>query len=129
MKKHELIIEKADTGYLGRVLYEDNLIVDEADTIEELEAKIKVVLVKFHSLNAKDIRFKRSFDLSELFRVFDVLKISAVAVHAGINPSLLRQYVIGNKFPSSNQTRKIEETIQRIGNELKDIYIISERES
>ncbi|TWI84098.1 hypothetical protein [Chitinophaga japonensis] len=122
----ELIIEKADVGFLGRVHCEDNLIIDEADNLETLEENIKKALKEFHGLNPKDVKFERKYDLSALFEKFNYLKISIVAELAGLNASLLRQYVTGVKHPSVSQAKKIEEAIHRIGNELNRIHVYAE---
>lgn len=118
-----LIIEKADEGYLGRVEYQDNLIVDEADDLLSLERKIMKALKNFHGLNPNEIDFDYRYDLTVLFEKFNYLKISIVAEIAGINPSLLRQYVTGLKHASAAQAKKIEETIHKIGKELKQVHV------
>lgn len=123
MLKQELIIEKADSGFLGRVQYDDNLIVDEANTLQELESQMRNLLHDFHDLDPTAITFDIKYDLSSLFEKFAVLKISTVAELAGINSSLLRQYVNGIKHPSEAQAKKIEETLHDIGSELKNISV------
>jgi hypothetical protein len=120
-----LIIEKADEGYLGRVEYQDNLIVDEANDIPSLEKKIRKALKNFHGLNPDEIEFDYRYDLTVLFEKFNYLKISIVAELAGINASLLRQYVTGVKHPSAAQAKKIEDTIHKIGKELKQVHVYS----
>jgi hypothetical protein len=118
-----LIIEKADEGFLGRVEYQDNLIVDEADDIPSLEKKIRKALKNFHGLSPDEITFDYRYDLTVLFEKFNYLKISIVAELAGINPSLLRQYVTGVKHASAAQAKKIEDTIHMIGKELKQVHV------
>lgn len=120
-----LIIEKADEGYLGRVEYDDNLVVDEAEDLYSLEKKIKKALKSFHGLNPDEVNFDYRYDLTVLFEKFNYLKISIVAELAGVNPSLLRQYVTGIKHPSASQAKKIEETIHKIGKELKQVHVYS----
>ena len=124
MKKQELIIEKADVGYFARTLIEDNLIVEQGTSVEELAQLMKRLIKEFHQID--DIQFKIMYDLSALFENFNYLNISAVADLAGVNSSLLRQYVSGVKYPSSRQVKKIEDALHRIGNELKSIRIYNE---
>ena len=125
MKRLMLIIEKADHGFFGRTIYNENLIADEANTIIKLEDKIKKALKRYHGLKSEEIQFDHSYDLSVLFENFKYLKISNVAELAGINASLLRQYAIGNKNASSIQAKKVEDTIHKIGRELLDVKIYS----
>ncbi|MET7000163.1 hypothetical protein [Chitinophaga defluvii] len=119
----ELIIEKAYRGFFGRVLYKNNLIVDEASTIPKLQAQLKKLLKTTHGLKPNEIEFDIKYDLTVLFEKLNYLKISTVANLANINASLLRQYVSGVKFPSPAQAKKIEEAIHQIGEELKGIHI------
>ena len=123
MKKLTLIIEKADHGFFGRITYNENLIAEEANTLIKLEDNIKKAIKKYHGLKVDEIQFEHKYDLSALFEKFDYLKISNVAEIAGINASLLRQYVIGNKQASASQAKKIENTIHKIGKELLQIQV------
>jgi len=116
--KLELIIE-SDNGLLnGRVTYNDNLIVDSANSLSELEEKIKVLLRDFEGLELNRIEFEHSYDVFALFAQFDFLKISKVAEHAGINAGLLRQYASQVKFPSAAQAKKIENTIHHLAKQM-----------
>ncbi|MEJ7683745.1 MAG: hypothetical protein WKG06_38965 [Segetibacter sp.] len=51
------------------------------------------------------------------------LKISSIAEQAGINPGLVRQYASGVKHPSAEQAKKIEATIHKIANDLKQVEL------
>lgn len=116
--KLELIIE-SDNGVLsGRVTYNDNLIVDSAKSLPELEEKIKVLLHDFEDLEPNRVEFEHSYDVFALFEQFDFLKISKVAEHAGINAGLLRQYASQVKFPSAKQAKKIEATIHHLAEQM-----------
>lgn len=120
-----LIIEKADKGFLGRIKFRKDLIVAEGATTNDLENKISNLLRKTSSLNEEGLIFKHRYDLSALFEKFDFLKISNVAKMAGINESLLRQYVTGNKHASLAQAKKIENALRNIGKGLSKIQIHS----
>ncbi len=63
------------------------------------------------------------YDLQAFFREFKDLKISSIAERAELNPSLLRQYATGNKFPSSDQVKKIEDAIHNLAKRLKQVSI------
>jgi hypothetical protein len=109
----------------GRVVYNDNLITDFAETIPELEAKIKSLLWDFEEIPPENVEFTHQYDIYALFQKFDFLKISTVAEHAGMNPGLLRQYVSGVKNPSIEQAKKIEKTLHHLAKELQEIIIIT----
>src|SRR3954471_20907448 len=118
MNKLTLVIEKDGTSYLGRVHFDDNLLVDSAKDLPSLEKKMKKLLWTFHKVEDTGIVFQYKYDLTALFDAFSFLKISNVAEIAGVNPSLLRQYVTGNKQASPTQAKKIEDTIHMIAKEL-----------
>ena len=123
MKKLTIIVEKQQDELTGRVMYEDDLVVDSAKDLGVLEEKLRVLLKRFHGVDPAVIQFQYKYDLSSLFDAFDVLKISNVARIAGVNPSLLRQYVIGNKQASAAQARKVEAVIHKLGKELAAVQI------
>lgn len=65
MEKITLIIESAKENELwGRVLYDDNLIAEEASAIPELEEKMRLLLQEFHWLNPKEITFDLHYDMA-----------------------------------------------------------------
>jgi hypothetical protein len=128
MKKLTLIVERSDSGFIGRVTFNKNLIVDEARSLVKLEDKIKKLLKQFHALHPDDVKFEYRYDLTSLFEKFDYLKISNIAATAGINASLLRQYVTGNKQASASQAKKIESTLQKIGRELLSVQVYGKPE-
>jgi predicted RNase H-like HicB family nuclease len=63
----------------------------------------------------KDLVFQIQYDIQTLFERFKMLNKSAIAEHAGINPSLLRQYSNGLAYASEKQKAKIEAAIHEIG--------------
>lgn len=123
--KLDLVIERQENTLWGRVTYNDNLITDSAQTIAELETKIKKLLEDFEEVDPDIVEFTHSYDIYALFEHFDFLKISNVAEHAGMNPALLRQYVSGAKNPSPEQTKRIEETLHRLADEIKKSVLIA----
>lgn len=123
--KIPLTIERGEDKQLwGRVEYNQNLITDFADSVFELETKMKELLWEFEELNPDSVQFEHLFDVSALFQKFDFLKISNVAKHAGMNPGLLRQYVSGVKNPSMDQAKKIEKTLHQLAFELSKVVVI-----
>lgn len=124
MKKLSLVVEQSkDSKLWGRVEFNDDLIVDSASSVDVLERKMKKHLQKFHHIEPSGIEFQLVHDLSALFAQKDYLNISAIASKAGINPSLMRQYVSGFKYPSPERTMRIEKVINCIGQELSGIRL------
>lgn len=121
----ELIIEKSKNGIWGRVNYNDNLITEQAETSDELESKLKLLLYDFEDVNPENIVFDRKYDVYALFEQFDFLNISKIAKHAEINPGLLRQYASGVKHPSLIQAKKIEETLHRLAMQMQKASVFA----
>lgn len=118
----ELVIENAKAGeFWGRVLFEEDLLVDSAENVEELQNKMKLLLSDFHDLQPDSITFEISYDLSAFFESFSYLKISEIAKYAGLNASLLRHYVAGSKTASKAQVMKLQEAIKRVSIELAQV--------
>ena len=125
MEKINLIIENAKDGlFWGRVMYDDNLLIESAANIEELQVKIKTLLSDFHDLEPDNISFEISYDLSAFFENFGYLKISEIAKYAGLNSSLLRHYVAGSKTASKAQVMKLQAAIHKVGNELAQVTFV-----
>lgn len=125
MEKINLIIENAKDGiFWGRVNYEDDLLVDSAESLEQLQTKMKGLLFDFHDLEANNIDFDISYDLSAFFDSFSFLKISEIAKHAGINASLLRHYVAGSKTASKAQILKLQDAVHKVGSELMAVNLV-----
>lgn len=118
-----LTIEKSSGSkdIWGSVLYDDNLLVDSAKTLEGLEKKFRKLLYDFHDVNPKDVSFEHAYDLTSLFDRYKYLNISAIAGKAGINPSLMRQYASGVKKVSPDTALKIERTIHLIARDLLSV--------
>ena len=123
MQQLPLIIEKADGILWGRVTYDDDLLVDSAPTLNELQAAMKTLLREFHDLS--DVEFIYTYDLSAFFEQYAYLKISKIAEYAGMNATLLRHYSAGSKQPSSEQVKRIEDAVHRLAQELSSIQLVA----
>jgi hypothetical protein len=128
MKRIQLIIEAgaeqdSKSGFWGRLTYDDNLIVDQADTVEALQQNMKQLLLEFHDVD--DVEFDLSYDLYAFFEHYAYLKISKIADYAGLNPSLLRHYKSQTKFPSAEQVKRIETAVHRLANELRQVHLVA----
>ncbi len=125
MNKISLIIENAKDGvFWGRVNFEDNLLVESAESLEQLQVKMKALLFDFHDIEVTNIDFEISYDLSAFFESFSYLKISEIAKYAGLNASLLRHYVAGSKTASKVQVIKLQDAIHKAGSELMEVSLV-----
>ncbi len=118
-----LIIEKSQGELWGRVMFDDNLIIDSAKNVASLERKMKKLLKSLHQLDPENVTFELQYDLSALFAQFSYLKITSIAREAEMNPTLLRQYVTGIKHASPKQAKKVEAAIHKIGHDLVNITV------
>lgn len=55
---------------------------------------------------------------------FDVVKVSAVAKEAGMNPTLLRQYLSGIKHPSREQALRVQDALHRVAQRLLEVQFV-----
>lgn len=122
--KIELIIEKSEGILWGRVSYKDNLITETASNLTDLQNKFFTLLDDFEGLKREQVEMEYFYDVYSLFQQFDFLNISKVAVHANMNPSLLRQYASGVKNPSAEQASKIEATLHSLAEELRQAQVL-----
>lgn len=60
--KLALIIESEGTELTGRIIYNDNLIIDNAQTLPELEKSLKGLLWEFEGLEIETIEFEHYFN-------------------------------------------------------------------
>lgn len=119
----KLIVEGEEGSLWGRVEYEDNLIVDEADSTEKLQKQMRQLLSDFHDLDPKSYEFVIEFDLTAFFIEFDFLKMTKIAELSGLNGSLVRQYATGKKHPSAKQAEKIENAVKQLAQQLSNVHI------
>jgi hypothetical protein len=117
----QLIVEKQDDELWGRTKVKGNLIVETAKNVESLKKKMKALVFDFEEVEVDD--FEVSYDLTSFFEQYSFLNISDLAKRAGINPTLMRQYVSGNKYPSVDRVQEIENAVRSIGKELARIKL------
>ncbi len=55
---------------------------------------------------------------------FEIVKIGAVAKEAGMNPTLLRQYLSGIKRPSAEQALKVQNALHRVARRLLEVHFV-----
>lgn len=118
--KTQLIVEKSGGERWGRIKVKGNLIVDFAPSLESLKKKLKALAFDFEEVEITD--FEVSYDLTSFFEQYPI-NISDVAKKSGINPGLMRQYASGNKYPSEERGKEIENAIHEIGRELVKVKL------
>ena len=121
MKKITLIIEENKDGFWAQLKGYPNVFT-QGNSLDELKANAKVALNLYLEESGKPIleklQFEYLYDIREFFEVNDYINITKLAERTGINPSLLRQYARGIKFPGAKQIEKIQKTIRELGTEL-----------
>ncbi|MEO7312109.1 MAG: hypothetical protein ABIX01_17025 [Chitinophagaceae bacterium] len=134
----QVIIEKGDEVLYGRI--NGNLLfapVTAADTTKEVLANLRMLIKDYqqhegikdaywNKINAETIEFEMLYDIQAFFEEHDFLNISAVARHANLNESLVRQYATGKKFPSAEQTKKLQDTIRDLSIPLQKLSLYVE---
>jgi hypothetical protein len=136
--KVELIIEKGTDGddLDGRVILGGSIIVGQADNLEELIPTMKELVVDLASNELKEVKkweplregkveFDIQYDLVAFFSAFNYLIISEVAKKAEMNPSLVRAYSKGIKYPSEKQVKKLEEAVHNLAREMGAVTLIA----
>ena len=125
-RKIDVTIEKTDTGYSA---YADDLnVFTTAKDITTLHRNVIEginLIYEETGCIVEEENIRLHLDLKQFFRYYRVLNAKFLASRIGMNPTLLSQYVRGNKRPSSKQTNKIIQGIQSIGKELMDIELLS----
>ena len=131
-----LVLERGENEWFGSIEYPDAFFLSTVgSTIKDVIDNIKMLIGDFIShegkdhpewkdVNVEEIEFEEGFDLTSFFEAFDALKISKIAELSEINPSLLRQYVSGSKYPSRKQALKIQTAIKALGERLTNANVV-----
>jgi hypothetical protein len=124
-KKVIVIVEKTKTGFSA---YAPGYpVATTGRTIIEIQKHILEVLNFFfeeegYTVSKSNIALQ--IDLQQFFQYYRVLNSRHLAEKIGMNPTLLSQYVQGRKKPSLQQSEKIINGIQQIGQELAELRFI-----
>jgi hypothetical protein len=128
-KKLKVVVNiiKEDKGYGATAKIGDTFIATNGDSFDEL----KVMIVDAVNLAVEDEELQYSFDEFELvydmesfFSFYKVINAKALSKRIGMNQSLLSQYILGIKKPSSKQTTRILREVQQIGKELSEVRFL-----
>ena len=132
--KLEVIIEQGDGELWGRIENKGFMPATVGSSVKEVLDNLKMLIddhilhegkedVFWKKVNTENIHFDILYDLQAFFEEFSELKISSIAERAGLNPSLVRQYATGNKYPSAQQAKKIEDALHGLGKKLQQVAI------
>jgi hypothetical protein len=133
--KLQVIIEKGNDVLYGRI--EGSRLftpTTSADTKKEVLSNLKMLIKDYqenegaednywNKVDVDTVEFELLFDLQSFFEEFDWITASAIARHAGMNESLVRQYAAGKKFPSLEQAKKIQAVIRELSKPLQKLSI------
>lgn len=123
MRKIKFIVEKTDTGYSAYASKDKYPITTVGDSMQELKANMLDAVNSY--LEEEDLPEVDSssiivqIDLKQVFEYFREINAKAISRRAGINDTLLSQYVNGIKQPSEKQQQKILNAIHELGKELQ----------
>ena len=133
--KIEVIFEAKDGLLWGIVENKGNFVATPyGKTKDEVITNLKELITAYQQNEGKKDRFwskvnvdnmevELYYDLQAFFKEFNELKISSIAKRAEINPSLLRQYATGNKYPSVGQAKKIQSAVHDLAKKLNQVTI------
>lgn len=125
--KIKLKIIKEEVGYGATGKWEDRFMTTCGDTWEELQEMIlDMVNLTFEDLGLTYTfeEIKLEYDIQSFFDFYKVINAKALSERIGMNQSLLAQYINGTKKPSSKQTKRIFEGVQKLGRELSEIRFL-----
>lgn len=135
MKTLQVIIEKTGDGLYGRIEGRKSFLpVTFGSSKKEVLQNLKDLIRDYQAhekdgdnfwlkLNADNLEFEVLYDLQSFFSEHDFLNASAIARHANMNESLVRQYATGKKYPSLEQTKKLESVIRKLTKDLNKVSL------
>ena len=115
MRKTLAIIEKDGNGYgVYTPDLKDSVISGSGMSVEAAKADF---LTAYKEV-IDDLTFEYKYDVSAFFNQFDCINASKFAALAGISPSLMRHYKLGDQYISEKQLEKIESAAHELGRRL-----------
>ncbi|MBC7553091.1 MAG: hypothetical protein H7257_03835 [Taibaiella sp.] len=136
MKKIEIIVEKNDGLLWGRVTGKNWMPTPYGVTLKEVADNLKALVLDYTLHEGKsdrqwsikdwsNVELAFKYDLVTFFETYNYLNLSALAGKIGINRTLLNQYKTGIKYPSAAQTKKIEDGIHALAEELGKVSLVA----
>jgi predicted RNase H-like HicB family nuclease len=110
---------RTESPILGGFLTSTGTTVQEAkEDLAECMAEAKEDL-ETEGKTFPEVEFTYKYDLQSFFNYFSFLNVSDIAKRAGVNPSLMRQYVSGVKNAGEKTYQRLAACVQNVGRELQ----------
>ena len=134
MKRRTALIEIGKDGTFG-VFSPDtkSVMFGNGSTVEEAKADFENSVREFIETyeetgmqdpdDLKNSTFVYKYDMPSFLNYYKYLNVTQFAKYAGINPSLMRQYKLGQSA-SEKQVMKIQTAIHKIGQELSAVKLL-----
>lgn len=130
-------IEKsADGRYWGTTQNVPGVVAADGESINELKENLKDAVELYletaeeydketYELYKSGFEFEYDLDISEIFKIFEVINKSEFAKSIGLNASLFRQYTNSKKqtYISEKRAKEIENGLHRLGKELLNVKL------
>lgn len=78
---------------------------------------------KDDGIEAPELEIEYRFDVGSLFSFYDFVNIAGVAREIGINPSVMRQYAIGTRKPSTERKAEIMVGFKRLALKMQNAVL------
>ena len=78
---------------------------------------------KDDGIEAPELEIEYRFDVGSLFSFYDFVNIAGVAREIGINPSVMRQYAIGTRKPSTERKAEIIVGFKRLALKMQNAVL------
>ena len=125
MDKLKFIVEKNDDGYWAHREEQNGVIGAYGEDLSGLKADIVKACNLFHGgaeITHDDISLQ--FDVSSFFEIYSgIVAAAGIGKRAGVQKSLISEYVKGKKKPSKKQIDRLLSTIKQLGRELSEVEI------
>ncbi|WP_418939333.1 hypothetical protein [Leyella stercorea] len=78
---------------------------------------------KDDGIEAPELEIEYRFDVGSLFSFYDFVNIAGVAREIGVNPSVMRQYAIGTRKPSTERKAEIMTGFKRLALKMQNAVL------
>lgn len=133
--KIDVIIEKGKKEFWGRIEGFEFLPVTAGESVNEVLENLRMLIADYIEHEGQDdkhwkdvkvskIEFNVHYDLQAFFDEYNFLNVSSIAAMSGMNPSLVRQYSKGIKYPSTKQAKKVETVIRELARKMNEVSLV-----
>ena len=79
--------------------------------------------LKEDGIEVPELEIEYRFDVGSLFSYYDFVNIAGVAREIGVNPSVIRQYVIGTRKPSAERKKQIITGFKNLADKMQNAVL------